>query len=185
MNMKKTKIVLGLLALALLPQVSAAYEVTSESAVRLNDNTVLFSITYKFGFLNRDLYMPYQTAREESVFSDKVSYGFYSEGALLETGAGPAIVLTDDKDVEVLDGQYYLPRGKNAEFTLVGVLRLDETAPRNALSMHIGNLPFTMVNGDTKTPGRVLPEELNAYRTDSITFNEAVTITTSPPVIHH
>ncbi|KXJ98177.1 MAG: hypothetical protein UZ19_OD1000776 [Parcubacteria bacterium OLB19] len=53
----KNFLIISLFAMALvLPQDASAYETTEQAAVRINDNTVLYTITYKFGFLNRETF---------------------------------------------------------------------------------------------------------------------------------
>jgi len=184
MNIAKMKLALcALCGVLLLPATAAAYEVVDSSAQRLTDDTVLFSVTYQFGFLNREMRMPIQTVYGDTSYSDRVSYTINRGSEALENVFAPAIVLTSDEDVTVEDGQYHLPEGRNAQFTLYSFLRLDADTPTNALNLRITNLPYTMIDGADETPGSVLPNELPDYRSPSLTMTEELTITSSPVTI--
>ena len=171
----------ALCGLLLVPAVGSAYEVTDTDVVRLSNDTVLFSISYKFGFLNREMLMPIHTVYGDTLYSDRTSYQIESAGEVLTAPIAPAIVLTDS-DVERRGNQYYLPAGKSGEFTFISILRLDDSTAHNALKASITNLPFTMINGETETLGMVLAEELPDYATDSITMSDDITVITAEPV---
>ena len=163
-----------------MPQSASAYKVTDSTAVKLSEDTILFSITYSFGFLNRDMMTPIQSTLGDAILGNRVSYEVNSANTPLATPYAPAIVLSNDKDVSIKNGQYYLPRGKNAEFTLIGLLRLKDTDPQNALQMAITNLPYTTIDGDTQALGAVLPDELKDYRTPALTLIGNNTISMRP-----
>lgn len=180
MNTNKLKLVLcTLCGLLFLPNLASAYEVTDTNAVRLNDDTVLFSITYKFGFLNRESLYPIIANQGNSESPEMLDYEVRGGGEAFEAFA-PAVVLSDDEDVEVRDGMYYLPEGKNAEFTLIGLLALDESDPREVLQLVINRLPYTTLNDGEMAHSEVLPEELPDYRSPQITLLGDLTITMDP-----
>lgn len=184
MNTVKMKLALfALCGLLIAPGTAAAYEVTDSSAQRLSDDTILFSVTYQFGFLNREMRMPIQAAYGDDTHSNRVSYTINSGSETLENVVAPAVVLTSDEDVTIEDGQYFLPEGRNAQFTLYGFLRLAEDTPTNALNLRITNLPYTMIDGSEEAIGVVLPDELPEYRTPSLTLTDGLTITSSPVTI--
>jgi len=171
--MKTNKMKLALLTLCvlvLMPQSASAYKVTDTDAVKLNDDTILFSITYSFGFLNRDMMTPIQATFGDALLGSRVSYEMSSANTPFVAPYAPAIVLSNDENVTIKDGQYYLPRGKNAEFTLIGLLRLKDTDPKNALQMAITNLPYTTIDGDTQALSAVLPDQLKKYVTPTLTL---------------
>lgn len=178
--MKTRSITLALLALCglvAIPQNSQAFEVVDSSVERLNDTTALFTISYEFGFLNRDLRMPAATVRGETAHSDRVSYQFVtSEGAVLN-GFGPAIVLSNDEDVTFADDMYYVPRGKNGTFTLTGLLQLPANEPFSNIRMVVEHLPFTLLaDENTRSGGSVPADQLSDYRTPFISITENLTI---------
>lgn len=160
------------------PGLAAAYEVTDSNVTRLSDDTVLFSVTYRFGFLNREMLMPLATQYGTAETSDRVSYTISAGGETLATPYAPAIVLTSDEDVTLRDGQYHLPEGRNAEFTFYSFLRLEEDTPTNGLHAEITHLPYTMINvdKDSMSSGAVLPTEISDYRTPSLTLGSGLSI---------
>jgi len=169
--------------LVLLPQLSLAYEVTDTNVTRLNQDTVLFSITYDFGFLNRDMLTPMRAVQGQDQIVNALSYQITSANTVLENVFAPAVVLTKDSDVSMQAGQYYLPRGERAEFTLIGLLRLADTDPTNALRLEITHLPYITINGDAQSLGAVLPSELPTYRTSFITLMGNDSIVSDPGAI--
>jgi hypothetical protein len=167
------KLALGLFVFSfLLPLASEAYFTTAQSATRLTDDTMLYTVTYRFGFLNRELYMPIMAKRAdgEAVKQYQAEYAILDEDdRAVTTGSSNAIVLTGDEDVTIKDGQYYLKAGKAAEFTLVALLTLPKTAQQDAdLSLLVTHLPFTTVMAGTPLHAQLNPSELQYYRTPEI-----------------
>ena len=122
-----------LLSAFVAPSVSQAYLTTAQSAVDLGNGTALFTVTYKFGFLNREVYMPIAAKRNKE-FDDNgtdAGYSILFKGKSEATattsiltsstatatlnytvlpGKSKAMVLSDAK---IKDGRYYLPKGKS------------------------------------------------------------------------
>ena len=163
----KNFLIISLFAMALvLPQDTNAYETTEQTALRINDNTVLYTITYKFGFLNRETYMPIGVVRglENSSSSSYVGYDILNQDQVYKEGKVNALVLSSTK---IKDNQYYLPEGKAGYFTLVALVTVpnESLVKEEDLSLKINHLPFTMVKTESgkKTKVYLSSEELEDY----------------------
>lgn len=174
--MLKIKIfLLAIVAFIALPQDTFAYLTTQQTATKLDSDTYLFTVTYKFGFLNRELRMPIGAVRglESDNSSAMAGYVIQNEGKSVVTkGNAYSIVLSNAK---VVDNEYYLPMGKAAYFTLVTVLNLTPEMMREAdsdsgLSLLMTALPFTMVNEGKSVTSRVDPLELKKYVTPELSL---------------
>ena len=169
--MIKIKIfLLALVAFIALPQVSSAYGITEQTATKLDADTFLFTVTYRFGFLNRELRMPVGAVRNLPFDSTSTFAGYVvqnQENKVVTKGNAYSIVLSDAK---VIDNEYFLPKGKAANFTLVTVVNLtpDMLAEANGdttLAMMMTALPFVMVNEGKDNPAKVDPLLLKSYAT--------------------
>lgn len=172
--MLKIKIfLLAIVAFVALPQVSSAYFTTEQTATKLDADTFLFTVTYKFGFLNREMRMPIGAVRglKSDTTSPFAGFVILDEGKSVVTkGNTYSIVLSDAK---VVDNEYYLPMGSSTTFTLVTVLNLTPEMVASAgtddsLSLLMTALPFTMVKEGKDTPARVDPLELKKYATPEL-----------------
>ena len=113
----------------LAPQSSQAYLTTAQSAKAVSSTTALFTITYHFGFLTRELYMPIIAKRDliGTTTSSEAAFTLLDhKGATTTIGLMNGIVLST---ATIKDGQYYLPAGTSADFTLVARLQ-SRTRPR-------------------------------------------------------
>jgi hypothetical protein len=177
-------VVLGVLSI---PTPSQAYLTTSQSAVDLGNEMVLFTVSYKFGFLNREVYMPIAAKRNKD-FSDvgtdagysilfdgkndaqattsKISSGVTLNYTVLP-GKARAIVLSD---AEIKDNRYYLPQGKSATFTLVALVDMSNSEAKEDISLLMTSLPFTMIKDGAPIEARLNPSELQYYKTPEITL---------------
>lgn len=156
----------------LIPQASQAYFTTTQSATKLNDETVLFTVTYKFGFLNRELYMPIVTERGLQATSTKFSVGYdlmSEDDEVLDIGSSAAVVLSGDEDIQIKDGRYYLPQGRSAEFTFVALVTTPAGESSDA-SLLITHLPFITINDGKALDQHLNPSELQYYRTPEVEF---------------
>jgi hypothetical protein len=150
--------------LSVLPTSAQAYEVVETSAVRLTPEHTLMTITYRFGFLNRELGMPVFTERNSERRGTTVGYNLVgSDGKVLTTGTTAAIVLSD---AEIREREYHVPRGKNAEFTLVAFVRT--TGITEDFKLALTRLPFTMTDDDVSVKAAVTADEIAAYQTNLI-----------------
>ncbi len=177
MNNIKSKLFIGVFVLALIiPSSASAYFTTAQSATKLNERTILYTVTYQFGFAGRELYMPIVSERDlvasSTVF--KLGYEIQDNDKKTSVGKSRSIVLSNDEDVQIKDGQYYLPLTKSAEFTLVTLLTIsdEELAADLDLSLLVTNLPFQMVKAGSPIPAHLNPSELQYYHTPAISLGK-------------
>ena len=170
-----------------LPTQSQAYLTTSQSAVDVGNDMILFTISYKFGFLNREVYMPIAAKRNKE-FTDKGTDAGYSilfdgnnnatatsstfgSGITLNytvlPGKARAIVLSN---AEIKENRYYLPKGKNGTFTLVALVDVSKLKTKDDISLLMTSLPFTMIKDGKPIEARLNPSELQYYKTPEITL---------------
>lgn len=177
MNIHKMKVAGLLFAffILLLPADSKAYFTTAQSATKLTEDTIMYTISYDFGFADRELYMPIMAKRT----NDSEPKQYLAEYSILNgddevvtAGVSNALVLTKSKDVEVKNGQYYLEPGENATFTLVAFLTIPkEQQVSEKLSLLMTQLPFTMIkNDDSVVNAHLNPSELQYYRTPEVSL---------------
>jgi len=179
MNTLKLKLFVGVFAVALLlPSTSMAYFTTAQSATKLTNDTILYTVTYKFGFENRELYMPIMAIRENSMFTpNKASTIPHTkfviqnkDGSISTAGVASSIVITNDKNIQIRDSQYYLPAGKVANFQLIALLTIPKENQTDDmdLSLLVTSLPFKMIQDGTPIPAQLNPSELQYYHTPAI-----------------
>lgn len=150
----------------LTPGISHGYFTTSQSAVRVAPNTILYTITYAFGLQKDDLYMPISAVRDlpNGANSNSVGYEITTDNEITHKGTAAAIVLSE---AEIVDGMYKVPAGYKANFTLFALYTGDAsvgTSTRYAL--HMQELPYYI--GKEMTPERLNPTELDYYTTNRI-----------------
>lgn len=168
-NIKNYLIVSLFFVALVLPQNSSAYETTKQSATLLNDHTILYTITYRFGFLNREVYMPIGAVRglENGSSSPYVGYDILSKGITTDAGNAGALVLSK---AEIKNNQYFLPEGKAGDFTLVAILSLpkDGSLDQKNTVLKMNHLPFIMVKD--KDMGRTFlnEREMEPYITPAV-----------------
>lgn len=176
--MTNFKLKVSLLAIALfvlVPQVSLAYFTTDQKAVQLNSDTVLYTITYKFGLPKASLNMPLAAVQglDFGDASGQLGYTFLNNDERVNVKTAYGIVLSDAK---VIDNKYYVPKEELATFTLVVVAKLDAglstQSDENAdLSLLVTSLPFTMTRSENESARLQLnPSELKYYKTPAISL---------------
>ena len=161
-----------LFSILLTPKSSQAYRTTTQSARALDHTTALFTITYHFGFLNRELYMPIMAKRTNAVSATSTDTLFTlldQSGSSTPIGLMNGLVLSN---ATIKDGQYYLPAGKAADFTLVAAVTVPMSSSSANYALKITSLPFTMVDDGTKIAGALNPSELKYYVTPKIELND-------------
>ncbi|USN92180.1 MAG: hypothetical protein H6782_04885 [Candidatus Nomurabacteria bacterium] len=176
MNSHNLKLFFGMFAtILLLPATGQAYFTTNQTATKLSENTVMYTIDYRFGLENRGLIMPIGAIRENGEETKYLKYDLTDKnGDSVTIGKTAGFVFTSDKDVEIIDNQYYLPPNKVAVFTLVTLLTIaDEEMTKNMnLSLSVRSLPFTMIINDVEHPNRLNPSELKYYKTPEVKFEK-------------
>ena len=179
-----------LLATLIIPGVSQAYSVTNSTATDLGNGYALFTVTYKFGFLNRELYMPIEASRNTK-FTDKGEDVRYSILVNDQTGAQATTSKINENDTsyslnysvlpgkakgivvsnaEIKNDRYYLPKGKSETFTLITLVDMSSSLNKENLSLQMTSLPFTMVDGRKETDARLNATELESYKTPKVTL---------------
>lgn len=174
MNTLKFKLFVVVFAFFMLPDITMAYFTTNQTATQLTNDTILYTITYKFGFSGRELYMPIGAIRDNNSTSSSpyLEYTILDDDTPVEIGTSAGLVFSSDKDVQIKDNQYYLAPNRAAEFTLVTFLKIPEEKQNKGLdlSLLVTRLPFTMVKDGKVIPAYLNPSELQYYRTPKIDF---------------
>jgi hypothetical protein len=154
-----------LVGIITIPNTARAFDVTDTSAIRLTPNHVLLTVTYEFGFLNRELLMPIMADRTSERRGETVGYTLTgSNGEVITAGDTAAIVLST---TELRDDQYYLPKGRNGDFTLVALVRT--TGIVDEFKLSFTRLPFTLIDGTVTATAAVTAAQLEAdYQTDLV-----------------
>ena len=181
-----------LMAASFLPVTTNAYSTSGQTATDLGNGQALFTVTYKFGFLNRDVYMPILANRNKKSTEKGTNAGFSilfdgkTEGTATTStvtssdaslklnytvlpGKAKAIVLSD---AEIKDGRYYLPKGKSGEFTLIALVDMSKVSNKEKVSLLMTALPFTMVDKGKQIEATLNPSELQYYKTPEISLKK-------------
>jgi len=154
----------GVILLAQNPHSVAAFDVGTTSAQRLTPEYTLFTISYRFGFLNRELFMPIHTERNPSGRGTSVGYTIRTaNGTPYTSGETAAIVLASSS---LREHRYYTPPGRNTDFTLAVIVK-DSSLPAGSY-LTIDQLPFTLKDGALTVQAAVSPEQRAAYRSIGI-----------------
>ncbi len=174
--MKKRSYVFGVLLVLfslVLPTMSQAYFTTDQFAIRLDEGSVLYGITYDFGSNRYEYSMPIVPERRD-VSEDQsrtLTYAVRDEDqGEVNYGETTGIVLSQ---ADMKDGMYFIPRGGSRRFTLL-VLLTGQDVPSEPLELALGvtNLPFIMVHTDGETNGQLNPPELRKYLTPYVHLSE-------------
>lgn len=148
------------------PGTSEAYLSTAQSAVRLTPEYSLFTVTYRFGFLNRDTYLPVLAVRGLENGDSKPVVGYEivtNEGLRVQHGTTTAIVLGN---TQIKGNQYFLPAKKNGDFTLLVLYKHD--ANRSNIAAQVTSLPFVFETNGAKTGTFLHESELKDYKTPAL-----------------
>lgn len=166
-----------------LPNLSQAYTTTSQTSIRLNDNTLLFLVQYQFGHEKFSYHLPVM-AKRGSEGSTHVGYNILKDGTLrTDVGATTAIVLSD---AVMKGGSYLVEKGEAEVFTLVTFLTLPEghSASSTQYALAVSALPFELATADNLYKQNGLSEaELKPYKTLLISTNQKIALTTHTPKI--
>lgn len=159
-----------------LPTSVSAYFTTNQTATKINEQTILFTVDYQFGFANRELYMPIGATRGEGdLKSPYLNYVIKNRDEVITTGKTSALVFTKDEDVTIKNAQYHLNPGRSAVFTLVTLITIPDKDIIDDLDVSnlVTHLPFTMVLKDeTEVPARLNPSELQYYQTPAVSLRK-------------
>jgi len=146
--------------LILSPITSHAYGTSEQSAVRLSDTHVLFSITYKLGFINRASSLPLIANTSSSKDLSFTIIDNDNNETMIKTHS---IILADKSKLK--NKRYFLPEGSSSDFTLIVVAEIpvDDTKKHK---LQITNLPFiTIDQGNAVKLGKVDKNTLSEFVT--------------------
>ncbi|MCA9362864.1 hypothetical protein KC851_00920, partial [Candidatus Kaiserbacteria bacterium] len=142
------------------PQISHGYWTTSQHAIKIGDNNVLYLVQYKFGLNSQSVDLPIgavRTMATGSITSPYVNYGFVEDGETIYTGGTAAALVISD--AEIKNNQYHLKAGQSGTFTLLTLLTLtpEELVDNPDLALQVTHLPFIR----TTDTGNVYTDQLN------------------------
>jgi len=131
------------------PATSLAYTSTAQHAERVSDTHVLFSITFKAGFLNRAAEVPFfaiPESTESNVFA--LRYKIHNE----EDKSNPNIktqgfILPKAHTAFNASGQYSLPYGRDAYFVLYVIAEIPKNSTEK-YALSVTSLPFLATDTD-------------------------------------
>jgi hypothetical protein len=152
--------------LLLVPASTFAYFTTAQSAVRINDETVLYTVSYRFGTEKYGLLMPIAALRKdiETSFTNYLGYTLFNGDEETTEGVANAFVFSD---AEIKGNQYHIPKGDSRLFTMVSLVTIPKQADGNLkqLSLQVTSLPFMLVDGKSEIKNGLNPSELQYYKT--------------------
>jgi hypothetical protein len=161
--MKKLPFYVALFSIALisaLPHSSFAYSTSEQTAVRLSDSHVLFTITYDIGFLNRAAYAP--LVANTGTIANEVSYSIIaSNGNKMYV---PSAGFVTAKNAVLENNYYRLQMGKKSDFTLSVIAAIPKSDVEHSLK--ITKLPFILIDKDNTTRlSEFEPSTISDYQT--------------------
>lgn len=158
-------VAVGAASLLMSPNTSFAYKTTGQTAALYSSTTALYTITYRFGFLNREAYLPIATTRDLAFGSSSDNLGYQlvaRTGSSTTAGMMAGLVLSN---ATIKNGMYYLPAGKAADFTLVAALTLPSNQSAADYALLVSALPFYMIDDGKTVRAQLNPSELQYYIT--------------------
>jgi len=173
------KIKLSLIAslfLLVFPSTTLAYLTTNQTAVKLNDNVFLYTVSYEFGASKSDLVMPIMALPKTMTNDRMFAVGYESidsEGEPAKLGNRLGLVLSNAK---VVDGRYIVPKGTLVSFTLIVLVQVTDAeivnfdAEQN-LALRVTSLPFIIRGINTETTAQLNPTELQYYQTPALNIH--------------
>jgi hypothetical protein len=134
-------------AFMLLTPQAHAQKVVDTKVTRLSDTITMYTLTYEFGFLNADLWMPLYASRK----ADTNSLGYQSAAT-----NSSALVLSDATITK--QNMYYVPKGKRATFKLMVLEEQVGPETREVKRVQVTNLPHIIQRDGEKQMERKLTE---------------------------
>jgi hypothetical protein len=149
-----------------LPSAAAAYQTIGQTATLHSGTAALYTITYRFGFLDRAVYLPIATSRnlQFGTTSDNLGYTLLTKNSSpTDVGTMAGLVLSH---ASIKNGLYYVPAGTTADFTLAATLIVPSGQKAADYAVTVSALPFYLVTKDGQTLRSELnPHELKLYTT--------------------
>lgn len=161
---------MGLFVSLLTPFATQAFAPESATASRLSDDVLMYTLTYELGYDKYELRTPVAAKHDEVMLgvSRETTFAFLDRGKdPVALGSSAGVVLSTAK---IEAGQYVVPKGERATFTLLALVTLPHRVTENLDPiLTITSLPFIL----TSDEGVILERGLNAselvrYRTDEI-----------------
>jgi hypothetical protein len=153
-----------LMAVLIIPNASLAYVTTKQTSIRLNENNILFLVSYKFGHTEFSHRLPMAAVRGVKN-ANAVSFDILSEGKLRTNVGNTMSIVLSNASVE--NGKYLVEKGASKEFTLLTLLTLPEgrTSSTTDYGLAVSALPFE-IGYDTRgyQPNKLNESELKYFR---------------------
>lgn len=174
MNTQKLKLAVWLFVFSFaMPLSTHAYFTTNQTATKLSENAALFTVSYQFGFADRDLTMPITATRhltDAGTFS--LGYELLDDGEPESISISHAVVLASGAGVSIKEGKYVVSAGSSATFTLVvlAILSDEQLRANPDVALQVTKLPFvsTRLSDGHSIPGQLNSSELARYRTPEL-----------------
>ncbi len=140
-------------AFLLLTPHANAQKVVDTKVTRLSDTVTMYTLTYEFGFLNADLWMPLYASRKVS--SNSIGY----QSAATNSSA---LVLSDATITK--QNMYYVPKGKRATFKLMVLEEQIGPETREVKRVQVTSLPHIVQReGEGQMERQLTPAELEKF----------------------
>ena len=140
-------------ALLLATPQAHAQKVIDTQVTRLSDTVTMYTLTYEFGFLNADLWMPLYASRK----ADSNTLGYQSAAT-----NSSALVLSDATITN--QNMYYVPKGERATFKLMVLEEQIGPATREVKRVQVTNLPHVVQReGEGQVKRQLTEAELEKF----------------------
>jgi hypothetical protein len=169
----KNFVSLAVFAVVLLsvPASTYAYFTTTQSAMRINEDTIMYTVSYRFGSDSYGFLMPIAALQNDTKtnFTNYAEYTLFNGSEESKNISSNALVFSNAK---IENNQYFIPKGESSLFTLVSLVTLPKEAKENLdeLSLQVTKLPFMLVEGKKEIKNGLNPSELQYYKTPVIKF---------------
>jgi len=151
----KTFLLTGVVSLALIltlvPHQSVAYQATETNAVKLTDDTYLFTITNRMSYQTYGLSVPVLTERQPSAAAinlERIGYQIkQADGSVFTAGEAAAIMLSD---TDYTNGRYTTDTSEAGLFTLLVLLRVSDPTDQAGSGVYLetSSYPFVLSKSD-------------------------------------
>ena len=130
-----------------------AQKVVDAQATRLSDTVTMYTLTYEFGFLNADLWMPLLASRKAT--SGTVGY---------QSAATNSYALVLSEATITKQNMYYVPKGERATFTLMVLEEQLGPTTREVKRVQVTNLPHIIQReGEKQVERQLTTDELEKF----------------------
>lgn len=143
-----------------------AYELTNTTAYRLNDQYVLYTVSFKMGFLNRVLSLPLATNNSQNPLGAEINFVTKDQDGKIVKFKTHSVLLSTGK-AKLKDKKYTLPMGKNDTFTFVTIAEIPKSD--NEYSLQITKLPYiTIDNKNTARLSLIDNKTIAGFKTEGV-----------------